>query len=66
MTEIKTNNGCYRCLDRRPGCHNGCERYLAWKAAAAAEKEKIRAAKRERKDADSYQLAAAARLRKMK
>ena len=22
---------CYKCEDRKPGCHPGCERYLAWR-----------------------------------
>ena len=63
---IERNRCCFKCAERRAGCHGTCERYLAWKAAAEAEKEKIKSAKRDYKAADDYQHAAAARLRKMK
>ena len=63
---MKKVNGCYRCAERRPGCHDTCERYRAWKAAAEEEKQKIAAAKRVESAADGYQRATAKRLRKKK
>lgn len=36
---------CKDCEERQPGCHDRCERFAEASAAAAARKEKIRAAK---------------------
>ncbi|MBQ8893391.1 MAG: hypothetical protein IJ043_03170 [Clostridia bacterium] len=38
---------CYKCGDRRIGCHAKCERYLVWSAAHQEKREAIRAAKAE-------------------
>ena len=63
---MRKKNGCYQCTQRRPGCHDACEKYRAWKAAAEEEKRKIAAAKRSESAADGYQRATAERLRKKK
>lgn len=32
-----TNSTCKGCLDRKPGCHDHCERFKAWQQLHKAE-----------------------------
>lgn len=58
---------CYYCkTERHPGCHATCERYKAEKAAREAEQESIRRKKSQERSMESYQRAAADRLRRAK
>jgi hypothetical protein len=53
-----TNNGCYKCQDRKPLCHSSCEKYKAWKEAHEAKKEAIKTEKDKRNELDSVAIEA--------
>lgn len=53
-----TNNGCYKCQDRKPLCHSSCEKYKAWKEAHEAKKEAIKTEKDKRNEFDSVAIEA--------
>lgn len=35
-------NPCYKCEDRRVGCHGVCERYNEWSSARSSHREKVK------------------------
>jgi hypothetical protein len=35
------NAPCYKCEDRSPACHDGCERYKEWKSVEDKKKEHV-------------------------
>lgn len=35
------NNPCFKCPDRKPGCHAACEKYIAWSAEEQERKDLI-------------------------
>lgn len=34
-------NPCYKCTDRKPGCHSVCEKYIEWKSEYQEHKKAI-------------------------
>lgn len=51
------SNGCYKCLDRKAGCHAECEKYKAWKEEHNAKTAEIRAAKDKEREIESVSIA---------
>lgn len=40
MGRKMNNTPCYKCENRKAGCHSECETYIVWKAENDAEREK--------------------------
>jgi len=47
---------CRECLDRKPGCHDTCPRYLAERITDEKRKEQIKSAKRAQVSLTSYEI----------
>ena len=55
---------CYKCVERISGCHSGCSKYIAWRSAHTAIREKIQEEKRKENDILSEPFIAVKRSRK--
>jgi len=44
---MSIDSPCYKCEERKSGCHAGCPRYAEWREKREAEKEELRRKKRE-------------------
>ena len=47
---------CRECLDRKPGCHDKCERYQAERIANNERKDMIKKAKEAQVNLTSYEI----------
>ena len=61
---MKPQSPCYKCEDRRVGCHAECERYSAYRAKLEAWREVVMAEQMKEAIADSVMITTAKKMKK--